>query len=143
MTDLGWRCLSYCLMTNHVHLVVQTLHADLALGMRLAHRAYAVSFNARHKRVDHVFGDRYGSSLLRDTQHFRRIAAYVAMNPVEAGLCRAASDWRWSSTSAILGLSEPPSWLDVDATLEWFTEPNVPPRTTFAATLVPGALECG
>jgi REP element-mobilizing transposase RayT len=50
-----WRVLAFCLMDNHVHLLVQTPHADLGRGMQRLHGHYAQTFNARHGRVGHLF----------------------------------------------------------------------------------------
>ena len=117
--EFWWRCLAYCLMPNHVHLVLWTRHANLAAGMCTAHNAYARSFNARHGKVNHLFGDRYGSSVLQDAQQVRRIVGYVANNPVAAGLCERAEDWPWGSHAAIVG-GRAPGWLDVGGLTEWF-----------------------
>lgn len=110
--DHWWRGLAYVLMSNHVHLVVRTEHADLARGMNALHNGYARSFNQRHGKINHLFGDRYGSSVLQDAQQVRRIVAYVVNNPVEAGLVRRAEEWPWGSHAAVVGGTAPP-WLDV------------------------------
>src|SRR5690242_13743227 len=57
----GWRCLAYCLMTNHVHLLLETPEPNLSHGMQQLHGGYALSFNARHGRIGHVFQGRYGA----------------------------------------------------------------------------------
>jgi REP element-mobilizing transposase RayT len=64
-----WRCLAYCLMPNHVHLLVETPEANLGAGMQRLHGSYAQTFNERHGRSGHVFQGRYGSVLItRDEQ---------------------------------------------------------------------------
>ena len=114
VADFRWRCLAYCLMGNHVHLVLETPQANLSRGMCAAHFAYARSFNLRHGRVNHLFGERFGRAELRDPQHVRRIALYVARNPVEAGLCSRPEAWPWNSYGIVKDGGAPP-WLDVDA----------------------------
>lgn len=114
-----WECLAYCLMGNHVHIVVWTRQANLSRGMFVAHGAYARYFNAKYGRVNHLFGDRYGSSLLADGPRARRVLAYVANNPVEAGLCERAADWPWGSHAAVVG-GTAPAGLDVGRLAEWF-----------------------
>jgi putative transposase len=116
----GWRCLAYCLMTNHVHIVVETPKPDLGLGMRRFHGDYARLFNLRHERRGHLFQGRFGSVLVGDDAQLWAVAAYVAVNPVEAGLCRAPEDWRWSSHPATIGVAEGPPWLHVDRLLWHF-----------------------
>src|SRR3712207_2241831 len=59
-----WSCLAYCLMDNHVHLLVEIPEPDLAEGMRQLHGDYARGFNDRHARSGHLFQGRYGSKLV-------------------------------------------------------------------------------
>ena len=110
---MRWRCLSYCLMPNHVHLVVETPDPNLAAGMCRLHGQYARWFNRRHRRVGHLFQSRYGSSRVHDDAQFWMTLAYVARNPVAAGLCKSAEGWSWSSHAAILDAPRRPAWLDV------------------------------
>src|SRR4051812_28426682 len=113
-----WRCLAYCLMDNHVHLLVETPEANLGFGMQRLHGSYALSLNQRHKRSGHVFQGRYGSTWVKDEPQLWTVVRYVALNPVEAGLGEAV-DWRWSSHAAILG-GGGPGWVDVDRLLSFF-----------------------
>lgn len=59
----SWRCLAYCLMGNHYHLLLQTPLPNLSLGMRQLNGVYAQRFNRRHTRVGHVFQARFSPSL--------------------------------------------------------------------------------
>jgi putative transposase len=59
--ELGWVCLMYCLMSTHYHLIVRTENADLSPGMQQINSRHARSFNRRHGRRGHLFGDRFGS----------------------------------------------------------------------------------
>jgi REP element-mobilizing transposase RayT len=52
---LRWRCLAYCLMDNHVHLLIETRLPNLGRGMRELHGDYAQLFNKRHDRSGHLF----------------------------------------------------------------------------------------
>jgi putative transposase len=61
----SWRCLAYCLMENHVHLLLETPNANLAAGMQWLHGLYARTFNERHGRVGHLFQGRYGAVRVR------------------------------------------------------------------------------
>jgi putative transposase len=56
-----WRCLAYCLMDNHVHLLIETPLPNLGAGMQWLHGRFAQQFNERHGRSGHVFQGRYGS----------------------------------------------------------------------------------
>ena len=109
-----WRCLAYCLMDNHVHLLIETPEANLGSGMQWLHGFYAQAYNERHGRVGHVFQGRYGAVRITSDEQLWTVAAYIANNPVEGGLCARPEDWPWSShAAAILGRPSP-DWLDVE-----------------------------
>jgi putative transposase len=95
--ELGWRCLAYCLMGNHLHLLIETRRPNLGDGMRRLQGGYAQAFNRRHGRTGHVFGDRYGSVTIADDSHFRRAVRYLARNPLEAGLAKEVGEWPWDN----------------------------------------------
>jgi putative transposase len=115
-----WRCLSYCLMPNHVHLLVETPHANLGSGMQRLHGDYAQVFNERHGRSGHVFQGRFGSVRMASDEQLWAAAAYVALNPVTAGLCRAPEEWPWSSHASTMQPRRRPAWLDVARLLSHF-----------------------
>jgi putative transposase len=96
-----WSCRGYCLMTNHYHLVMETPDADLSAGMQALNGEYAHYFNFVHGTVGHVFQARFHAVLVESDPHLAELSRYLALNPVRAGLARAARDWRWSSYPAI------------------------------------------
>lgn len=91
---------SYCLMPNHVHLIVVPADED---GLRRtfadAHRRYTGFINARHRWTGHLWQGRYGAVAM-DEAHLCHAARYVALNPVRARLCDRADEWQWSSARA-------------------------------------------
>jgi putative transposase len=114
-----WRCLAYCLMDNHVHLLIETPEPNLGAGMQRLHGVYAQTFNKRHGCCGHVFQGRFGANRVKSDAQLWMTARYIALNPVEAGLCARPGDWGWSSHAATLG--EPgPAWLDVRRLLGFF-----------------------
>ena len=98
-----WLCLSYCLMENHFHLVLETPRCTLGSGMRDLGSRYAQWFNEWHATGGgHLFQARFGSKpVLRDAQ-FAQLLRYVARNPVRAGLCERPEDWLWSSHRVLM-----------------------------------------
>ena len=98
----GTRVWSYCLMPNHVHLIVVPADED---GLRRtfadAHRRYTAFINARHRWTGHLWQGRYGAVAM-DEGHLGAAARYVALNPVRALLVDRAGDWPWSSARAHL-----------------------------------------
>ena len=109
----GWRCSSYCLMTNQHHMTVTTPDPNLGAGMGRLNQLYAQWFNRRHDRVGHLFSERYWSDILETEGHLFAAVRYIADNPVRAGLCARAEDWRWSSARPTAGLAPVPAFLDL------------------------------
>ena len=66
----GWKLHARCLMGNHYHLVVETPRPNLSDGMRDLNGQYARAFNYRHRRCDHVFGQRFWSKLIESEEQY-------------------------------------------------------------------------
>jgi len=89
--------------------------------MQRLHGTYGQAFNRRHAAAGHVFDRRFNSkSVLTDPQLWLT-AAYIARNPVEAGLCSAPEAWPWSSHAAIV-VANTPTWLDDRRLLSYFAQ---------------------
>ena len=106
-----WHALAYCLMSNHVHLLIETPQPNLAVGMHRAHSSYARTFNQRHRRTGHVFESRYGAVRMKTAEQLITVVRYIAHNPVAAGLAREPGEWEWGSHRALAGAAAPPTWL--------------------------------
>jgi REP element-mobilizing transposase RayT len=119
ITRMEWRCLSYCLMDNHLHLLLEIAQPNLGAGIQRLHGFYGSSFNERHGRTGHIFQGRFGSTLITSDEQLWWTIAYIVHNPVEAGLCKTAAGWRWSSHRAVLD-EDVPAWLDRDQLLRCF-----------------------
>jgi REP element-mobilizing transposase RayT len=115
----GWHCLAYCLMDNHVHLLVETPSTNLGSGMQRLHGLYARSFNDRHRRVGHVFQGRFKSKPMTDDEQMWTTTRYIARNPVEARCCHSPREWSWSSHAAMVR-GTAPGWLDAQRLLSYF-----------------------
>lgn len=93
---------AYCLMPNHVHMVVVPRDGD---GLRAlfadAHRRYTRFINWRHGWTGHLWQGRFGSVAM-DEDHLATALRYVALNPVRAGLAARPEGWRFSSVHAHL-----------------------------------------
>ena len=127
-----WLLLAYCLMDNHVHLLVETPEPNLGRGMQRLHGTYAQTHNERHGRCGHLFDGRYGAKPVKTDAQLWVVAAYIARNPVEAACCRRAEEWPWSSHAAVLG-GRSPAWLSVARLLEHFAGAGDRPRERYAA----------
>ena len=118
--ECNWTCHAYCLMTNHYHLLVETPDANLARGMRQLNGIYTQRFNGRHRRVGHVFQGRYKAILVDGNAYLLELARYIVLNPVRAGMVRAAQEWPWSSYRAMVDGMACPGWLHRDWLLAAF-----------------------
>ncbi len=113
---------AYCQMTNHFHLLVETVEGNLGQCMRQLNGIYTQKFNRRHSLVGHVLQGRYKAILVQKQSYLLTLARYIVLNPVRAGMVVSAEDWRWSSHRFLLGEAEPPAWLAVDSLLSHFAE---------------------
>ena len=133
-----WRVWAWCQMTNHYHLLIETLRPTLSKGMREVNGVYTQAFNRRHGRVGHVLQGRYKAVLVQKETHLMELSRYVVLNPVEAGMVETAGDWPWSSYRAVMGKVPAPHWLAIDETLELFHAQRGPARRAFARFVANG-----
>jgi len=116
----GWKVLAYCLMTNHYHVLVQIGDLGMSRAMCELNTGYALEYNQRHGRANHLFGRRYWDAILSTDRHLLECCRYVVLNPVRAGLCDLPGDWPWSSHAACVGRMFAPSFLASDELLQLF-----------------------
>ncbi|HET7566698.1 MAG TPA: transposase [Gaiellaceae bacterium] len=109
----GWRVLAWCLMGNHVHLLVEVPAGTLSRGMQWLGGRYAQLYNVRHGLDGHLFQGRFHSERVADLEHAVEAGRYIDLNPERAGMCRA-DEWRWSSHRAHVGLEPPRPFHDAE-----------------------------
>jgi len=107
----GVECPSYCLVGTHYHCIAHTPRGNVALFMKVVNGNYAQYFNRRHRLTGHLFGGPYKPLVIGDSCYLRTAMAYVARNPVEAGLVATPEKWQWSSYAAMVGLCDPEPFL--------------------------------
>jgi putative transposase len=110
-----WRLLTFCLMTNHLHLLLQTPATDLGAGLKRIHERFAIGVNKKRGQGGHLFGSRFDNKLVLTDRHVVACLRYIARNPVAASMCAVPEAFRWSGHAALAGLLDPPPWLDVAA----------------------------
>lgn len=125
---IGWACLTYCLMPNHVHLLLDATHEQLSAGMRYVNGVYAQRFNRVHGYRGHLLQGRFKAKPIADEGHLAEAVRYIVMNPVRAGLCERPEQWPWSSYRAHLGLSSPRGFLEVERVLRMLSRDDVTAR---------------
>ena len=94
--------LSYCLLGNHVHLLVETPQGNLSKMMQAFQTSYTVSFNKRYRRSGHVFEQRYKALLVDKDNYLLQVSRSIHLNPVSARIVTRPQDYRWSSYGSYL-----------------------------------------
>lgn len=112
-----FRLYAYCLMSNHVHLALETGPVFLSRIVLALHGSYAQAFNQRHERVGHLFQGRYKAFLVQKTSYLLSLIRYIHHNPVKVGLVSEPQHYRWSSDRFYRGALAP-DWLDARGLLQ-------------------------
>jgi putative transposase len=115
-----WRCLAYCLMTTHYHLVLEPLAPTLSTGCQHLNGRYAQGFNLRHGRRGHVFEARFRDVLIETESHLCEVMRYVHLNPTRAMPDVAPEDYPWSDYGSTVGLAPPDPLVDPTVALRPF-----------------------
>ena len=116
----NWLIHSWCQMTNHYHLLIETPDANLSKGMRYLNGVYTQRFNRMHLRVGHLFQGRYKAILVNKSEYLQELPRYIVLNPVRAGIVESAESWDWSSYGATAGITPCPVWFDREWLLSSF-----------------------
>ena len=99
---------AYCLMSNHVHLLIKTHHEHIGATIKHLAVVYAMYFNHKYSRAGHLFQDRFKSEPVNDMAYFTTLLRYIHQNPLKAGIVQNVSDYAWSSWGEYTG-SIPPA----------------------------------
>jgi len=98
--------LGYCLMSNHIHVIIREGEAGISLLMKRLGTSYAYWYNQKYQRTGHVFQDRFKSENIEDDRYLLTVVRYVHLNPVKAGIVNKPQDYIWSSCRAYYGYLE-------------------------------------
>jgi REP-associated tyrosine transposase len=134
-----WICHTFCLMTNHFHLLVETPEANISAGMQCLNGEHARWFNWRYGERGHLFQGRFWSEEVSDDAHFVEVARYVSLNPVRAGLVTCPEEWPWSGFASTVGLTDRPAFLSIDRILQQFSDDVPEARRVFGDFVRAGA----
>jgi REP element-mobilizing transposase RayT len=127
----AWAIYAYCLMGNHYHLDLRLSDAGLSRGMCELNTAYAVGFNARHERINHLFGRRFWSEHITTEAYLFEAIRYVVQNPVRAGLSASCEDWPWSSFRGTVRSEKAEPFLALRDVLDFVAPFAADPRQRF------------
>lgn len=95
----------FCLMDNHVHLVVEVSHIPVSKIMQSIMTGYAKYINHKQKMRGHLFEGRFKSALVQDEKYLMELCCYIHMNPIHGGLTKSLDNYRWSSHGNYMGRS--------------------------------------
>ena len=87
----------YCLMANHVHLLMREGTEAISLTMQKINSAYANWYNRKYDRFGHLFQDRYKSEPVEDVSYMLTVLRYIHQNPIKAGITKTVEDYKWTS----------------------------------------------
>lgn len=92
------QCFAYCLMTNHIHLLLLSPNIwRMSKAIHAMHTSYAKYFHNRYARGGHLFHDRFSSWVVQNQSHLKSSKRYIEENPVKAKLVKYPGDYPWSS----------------------------------------------
>lgn len=94
---------AYCLMDNHVHLLINDNGNDISEIMKSLNVSYVAYFNRTYERCGHLFQDRFKSELVLDDQYLLAASRYIHNNPVKAMIVEGPNAFKWSSYSIYMG----------------------------------------
>ena len=96
---------AWCLMGNHVHLLVKEGNEDISVTMKRIGVSYVWHYNWKYHTNGHLFQDRFRSEIVENSPYLLRVMRYIHQNPVKAGIVERAEDWKWSSCREYYGKS--------------------------------------
>ncbi|NTW84231.1 MAG: hypothetical protein HGB36_12870 [Chlorobiaceae bacterium] len=120
--ETGTSIYAFALMTNHAHLLIKSGPTGISAFMRKLLTGYAQYFNRRHKRIGHLFQNRYKSIICQEEAYFDKLIAYIHLNPLRAGIVHnfeELSVYKWSGHAVLMGTIRY-DWMDSDYVLQFF-----------------------
>ncbi|MEA1933759.1 MAG: transposase [Thermodesulfobacteriota bacterium] len=136
----GHRIHAFCLMTNHVHAVIQVGEVPLSKIIQNISFRYTRYINRRKKRIGHLFQGRYKALLIDADSYLLELVRYIHNNPIRVGLAQAPEHYQWSSHRAYTG-TIPISWLTTDWVLSQFATNEKKARKLFHEFCMKGIRE--
>ena len=131
-------CHQDVLMGNHVHLLLEGKMSDVSQLLWFVSHRYALAYNKRHDRVNHLVGRRFHASEVPDERAARAVCVYIAMNPVRAFLARHPLGWPYGSYRAHVTGEMPRPHLSTDYTRELFAARHTSLEAATEAALARG-----
>lgn len=87
----------YCLMTNHIHIVIEVSDIPISRIMQTVSSRYAKTHNEKYNKIGHLFQGRFKSKLIASDHYLIELCYYIHMNPIKAKICKLLDEYSWSS----------------------------------------------
>jgi len=111
--------ISYCLMTNHIHLQIETIEHSPGKIMQYISTIYSNYYNTKYGYIGHLFQGRYLGEIIETDAYMLQTSKYIHLNPVKAKIVEKPEDYRWSSYSVFIGKASDNS-ISKDKILNYF-----------------------
>ena len=92
-----FKLFAYCLMGNHIHLLIQEINEPIELIIKRIATRFVYWYNIKYQRIGHLFQDRFKSEPVEDDAYFLTVLRYIHQNPIKAGICKKIDDYQYSS----------------------------------------------
>lgn len=110
---------AYCLMNNHVHLLLEYTTVELGIIMKKIEVKFVKWYNQKYQRIGNLFQDRYKSEPVNDMRYFQTVFRYIHQNPIHAGMEKVLGMYPWSSYQSYADLDK--SFIDIEKILNLFS----------------------
>ena len=107
------KIIAYCLMSNHIHLLIHINESPLSLVMKNINHRYARWCNHKQNRIGHLFQGRFRSIEVKDNHYLVNLCRYIHLNPIPAKIVNSIDAYPWSSHHFYVS-NHPPQWMSID-----------------------------
>jgi len=134
---------AFCLLPNHIHLLLKPTNENLSDSMRDLFSRYALRFNRKYERKGHLFGGPYRQAVCLDDSYLLAASLYIHLNPVKSGLSADPVGYRWSSSRLYYDIDAPKSFVESDFILSLLSGEGPDRKNNYRLLLNKGkALDC-
>lgn len=99
----GYEIVCYCLMDNHVHMLIKTKDKPPGQFIGRVNAMYAMYFNKRYNYIGHLFQDRYHAEFIESDAQMLEASRYIHLNPIRANMVSNLNEYEWSSYGMYIG----------------------------------------
>jgi len=129
---------AYILMSNHIHLLIETQKTPLSRILQGINQSYTMHFNKKYRTVGHLFQGRYKAILCERDSYLLALLKYIHHNPLRAKIVEELNGYPWSSHFAYTGKSNPLGLVDTDQVLRMFSEKKSKARKRYREFMTDG-----